>query len=372
MIKKILVVDNSMAILKMMTTMLGAHGYEVKTAEDGLCALAALETFDPDVIFVDMVMPKISGDKLCPLLRSMPKLKHAYIVILSAIAAEQEIDFIGLGANACIAKGPFKEIENDILAVLDMFDQQRTETLSLSPVGVEKLYKREITRELLSIQKHYAVALNNMANGFLELTPDTTIVFANTSATEMFGIPELKLLASQFTELFDERQRLRIQQVLKSLGERPVMIGEFTPVVHDDKHFVMNFVPIIDQGVRSIVVVIHDITQRKEGEKKLTEYYERLDASLTERSLAIEQMKEMLDSEMAARKKADEDNERLATELQVLGAKVETLIGLLPFCVSCREKREDTELGSQIDAYIQDLSDSTLAPGVCRGCAKKI
>ena len=322
MIKKILVIDNSRAILTLMVDLLEKHGYEVKTAEDGLAALKVLETYQPDVIFIDLVMPKITGDKLCPIIRNMPELQGVYLVILSAIAAEQEIDFRGLGADACIAKGPYKDIEQDITSVLALFEQQNIDGISEQAVGVEKLYKRDITRELLSIQHHYAFALNNISDGFLELTPEATIVFANTAATEMLGTPELELLASSFPDLFKEDQRARIAQVLEDLGESSIGIGEFTPVVLNNKHLVMNFVPIIDQEKRSVVVVIHDITQRKLGEKQLAEYYKRLDDSAAERIEELQAVKAELEREISARKKAEQEKERLAAELEDAQAKV--------------------------------------------------
>lgn len=372
MIRKILVIDNSKAILKMLPMMLERQGYETKTAENGLAALELLETYRPDVIFVDMVMPKISGDKLCPILRSMPELKNTYIVILSAIAAEQDIDFKALGADACIAKGPFKDIEKDITDVLNLFKKRNTAALSDHPVGTEKLFKREITRELLSIQTHYAIALNNMSDGFLELTPDQKIVFANTAATEIFDTPELKLLATRFTDIFDDDQRDRIEQALKELGERPIMLGEFTPVIHKSRHLVLNFVPVKDQGVKSIVVVIHDITQRKTGEKKLAEYYERLEKTFTEHALAHRDMQEKLESENAARQKAEEERERLADELQDALAMTEALCNLLPFCKACQKNRHDLSYRVQIEAYIQDRTETGLHHDTCPGCGNKL
>ena len=86
--RKILVVDNSRVVLRLLTHHLEKEGYEVRTAEDGLLALSILEDFHPEVMFVDLVMPTISGDRLCRIVRKMPDLDNVYMVILSAIAAE--------------------------------------------------------------------------------------------------------------------------------------------------------------------------------------------------------------------------------------------------------------------------------------------
>ena len=62
--KKIMVVDNHPLMLRFMTGLLEKHGYEVLTASDGLSALELLETHTPDVFFIDLIMPNISGEKL--------------------------------------------------------------------------------------------------------------------------------------------------------------------------------------------------------------------------------------------------------------------------------------------------------------------
>ena len=78
----ILVVDNHPIMLEFMSNLLKREGHQVKTAIDGISALEVLKTYTPEVLFIDMVMPNISGKKLCRIIRSMPKMKHAYIIII--------------------------------------------------------------------------------------------------------------------------------------------------------------------------------------------------------------------------------------------------------------------------------------------------
>ena len=77
-----------------MQNLLEKNGYQVETAKDGLSALEKLKTFSPDVFFIDLVMENIPGDKLCQIIRDMPEYKNAFIVILSAIAAEEGEDSV--------------------------------------------------------------------------------------------------------------------------------------------------------------------------------------------------------------------------------------------------------------------------------------
>ena len=73
-IKKVLAVDDDQLIREFMDDLLSKEGYEVMTAEDGLSALDILKTHTPDVIFVNLIMPRIEGEILCRIIRGMKKL----------------------------------------------------------------------------------------------------------------------------------------------------------------------------------------------------------------------------------------------------------------------------------------------------------
>ncbi len=168
--KKILVVDNQPVMLRFMSGLLGREGHEILTAGDGLTAIDILKTVVPDVIFIDLIIPHISGEKLCRIIRNMPRFEHVYIVIISAIAVEQTVNFTEFGANACIAKGPLNKMEHHILSILKQMGENDKETLHQKILGYEEVYSREITKELLSIKQHFEVTLGSMAEGILEIT----------------------------------------------------------------------------------------------------------------------------------------------------------------------------------------------------------
>ena len=69
--KKVLVVDDSAVVLKFMTRLLSSRGHHVVTAQDGLSALDILKKFSPDVLFIDLIMPNIDGEKLCRIVRNI-------------------------------------------------------------------------------------------------------------------------------------------------------------------------------------------------------------------------------------------------------------------------------------------------------------
>lgn len=152
---KVLVVDNQPVILKLLTNFLTDKGYEVFPAEDGLRALEILETITPAIIFTDLVMPNISGDKLCKIIRRLPRLKDTYIAVISGIAAEETVDFLSWGANACIAKGPFRELSENVQAVIGRAEECGVSNCCPEVLGLENIYQREMTKEPAVFQQTF-------------------------------------------------------------------------------------------------------------------------------------------------------------------------------------------------------------------------
>src|SRR5210317_899334 len=123
--KNILVVDDDRVMLKFISKLLTREGHEVATAEDGFAALTLLSEFTPDIMFFDLIMPKIDGGKLIQIVRSMPKLKDCYLVIISAAVAEIDFDFEETGADSYIAKGPFSSMANHIMDAIEASETPR-------------------------------------------------------------------------------------------------------------------------------------------------------------------------------------------------------------------------------------------------------
>lgn len=117
--KKILLVDNDTVFLKFMKRLLKKHKHQVMTATDGLQAIDLLNDYTPDVIYIELLLPDIDGETLCRLIRGMDKFKNVCLAILYDLFAEAWIDFTNLGANVHIAKGPFNEMAQQVLSVLD-------------------------------------------------------------------------------------------------------------------------------------------------------------------------------------------------------------------------------------------------------------
>lgn len=107
MTKKILVIDDEPDILKLAIIRLEACGYEVLLAENGEKALEVLKGTTPDLILLDLLLPKMQGDALCKKLKSDPKTKKIPIVLFTASAVRVPSKVGEIGADDYIVK-PFE------------------------------------------------------------------------------------------------------------------------------------------------------------------------------------------------------------------------------------------------------------------------
>ncbi|HET9233349.1 MAG TPA: response regulator [Candidatus Eisenbacteria bacterium] len=107
MAKKVLVCDDEPYIVESVSYVVRKAGYEVVVAEDGLEALNAVKREKPDLVFLDIMMPKISGYEVCRQLKEDPATKSAYVVMLTARGQEEdERRALEMGADEFMTK-PF-------------------------------------------------------------------------------------------------------------------------------------------------------------------------------------------------------------------------------------------------------------------------
>jgi len=106
--KKILIVDDEPNITKLLESRLRANGYEVVTACDGQEGLDKTQKEKPDLIILDVMLPKLNGYEVCRMLRSDKQYNPIPIVMLTACGQVTDIQKgMGKGADAYIAK-PFQ------------------------------------------------------------------------------------------------------------------------------------------------------------------------------------------------------------------------------------------------------------------------
>ena len=81
---KVLVIDDSNTIRRSAEIFLKQGGHEVVLAEDGFDALSKLSDYQPDLVFCDILMPRLDGYQTCAIIKRNPQFAHVPVIMLSS------------------------------------------------------------------------------------------------------------------------------------------------------------------------------------------------------------------------------------------------------------------------------------------------
>lgn len=122
MTKKILIVDDEPNIVISLEFLMKREGFQVAVAVDGEEALKKIAELQPDLVLLDIMLPKQSGFEVCQEIRANPEWDHIKIIMLTAKGRDAEVQKgVALGADAYVTK-PFstKELVARVRSVLLM------------------------------------------------------------------------------------------------------------------------------------------------------------------------------------------------------------------------------------------------------------
>jgi adenylate cyclase len=109
--KRILIVDDELDLIDLVSARLELHGYDVATAADGEEGLEKARALRPDLILLDVMMPKMNGYQVCQMLKGDAQCKSIPVILLTARGQEKDRD-LGkeVGADGYVIK-PFEAQE---------------------------------------------------------------------------------------------------------------------------------------------------------------------------------------------------------------------------------------------------------------------
>ncbi len=132
--EKILIVDDTVDTVELLTKRLRADGYDTAAAMDGEEALRKVREYGPDIVILDVMMPKINGYEVCRRLRDYPDRKFFRILMLTAKSKVQDkVRGLDIGADGYLTK-PFDYRELAAM-VRNLLHQRRNYTQSLVREG---------------------------------------------------------------------------------------------------------------------------------------------------------------------------------------------------------------------------------------------
>jgi len=102
---KILIVDDEERNLKLLGVILSSYGYAFETAKNGIEALEKAQSYNPDLILLDIMMPEMDGYETCRRLKENPETQRIPVVMVTALAdREAKIKGLEAGANDFLTK----------------------------------------------------------------------------------------------------------------------------------------------------------------------------------------------------------------------------------------------------------------------------
>lgn len=195
----ILIVDDTNTNLELVSQVLTNSGFEVVTALDGEIALKQVEGRLPDLILLDVMMPKIDGIETCRKLKENPKTRDIPIIFMTAISdAETKIKCFGLGAVDYVIK-PFQKEEilaristhlqlRHLTKTLEQRVAKRTAALSLALEDLQK-------SQLQLVQKEKMSALGQLVAGIAhEINNPVGCIYGNLSHSREYFQDMIKLI----------------------------------------------------------------------------------------------------------------------------------------------------------------------------------
>jgi PAS domain S-box-containing protein len=275
----ILVVDDSTATLRMLTEILTKVGYKIRPVEEPRMALEAALAQPPDLILLDVKMPKMSGFEVCRRLKQDERTRDVPVIFVSALDELQDrIQGFEVGGVDFISK-PVQELE--VLARVKTHLQLRNTQLHLEYLVARRTTELEKLLAERSLALSYAEA---QIRSLFEYSPLGTalssfegkILQVNEAMVQMMRVTEAELKQTNVTEFyFEPRER---ETMLERLRETGAVQDFGVQIVRNDGstfYASMNVSLIVVEGDNVLLAMIQDVTNQLLAEQAVAVTRER-------------------------------------------------------------------------------------------------
>lgn len=258
MSKKALVVDNDFFFVEFLTEMLESRGYEVIKAYDGKEGMEKINGETVDILFADIVMPKVDGWQFIKYIRGKFPQRPFPVVAVSGTIIEQLDDLERIGADYYIAKGPMEKMKEQFDGFMENIEQRR------DPGGAEgsvfdlgKIYPRRESIELIESLHFQRAILECIGVGVVVVDRDAKVISCNSSALELLDRSEVATLNQKFHLLLPPPQRARLVEAMRSVARQPERekVALIIDVGAKSLRFVVSLLSVESEYVGWIVVL---------------------------------------------------------------------------------------------------------------------
>jgi PAS domain S-box-containing protein len=235
--------------------------------------------------------------------------------------------------------GTVVHVEENTRAIRDLEGRVQSYEGSLQDVTERKRMEAALER----MGRQNSLILQSAGEGILGVDKEGKQTFVNPAAARMFDCEVKELIGQRSHQIWHHSKK------------------DGTPYPEEE----CPIYETLKEG--SVKIVVDEVFWKKDGRSFPVEYTttpigedERIEGAV------------VTFRDITARKRAEEEREKLIRELQEALAKVKTLSGLLPICASCKKIRDDKGYWNQVEEYIGDRSEAEFSHSICPDCMKKL
>jgi PAS domain S-box-containing protein len=215
------------------------------------------------------------------------------------------------------------------------------------------------------------IYIKDRESRFVMVNPEVLRVFGVTKPEEVLGKSDFDFDSPELVAQFyaDEQEIMRSGQPMFNREETgPDLSTGQTIWALSTK------LPLRDhQGkIIGIMGINRDITERKQAEEELRKYRDHLEELVEARTAELQATNALLNQEIAERRRAETERERLIVELKEALSSIKTLSGLIPICAACKKIRDDYGYWTQLEVYLRDHSEAEFSHGICPDCMTRL
>jgi PAS domain S-box-containing protein len=256
--KKALIVDSDFFFVEFLSELLVKRGYQAIKAYDGKEGIGKLEEFTVDILFADLVLPKVDGKQLFRFIRNKYNSSRFPMVALSGIMIENLDSLNEIGADYFIAKGPADKLTiklNDFMAEMEI--QPFFPPADKKVLATGNIYPRRDAVQLVkSLQFHQAV-IECAAVGIIIVDDDKRIINANPAALDIVGRSSADVINCPVIEFFDKRSRAKLVEGLELVMRQHNLekISFLTTFQFQVVNTIISPIRLVDSAVGWVLVV---------------------------------------------------------------------------------------------------------------------